>query len=182
MKSYKIEAWVDDGKQHNYMHPGADAPPAIFVSIDGESMAENYRTLFVDKTLGAIADISALQDLGGDREQLIDLEDAVWEKIHAGIVITQLREALTTAGCIAAEMGEDGSRFISEDGVDLDELCDMRGGRLLEVHANQRRYQFADGSGVLISENSWDMAMDPGCWCRRDDGHDSENCEILNDA
>ena len=180
MKNHKIEAWVDDGLHLNFMYPGAGAAAALYVSVNGESMAEDYQTLFVDKTLGAIADISAIESLRGDLERKIDLEEQVWTKIQE--LEAEFIDNLTTAEWVAAEMGGDGSRFTGYDGVDLDELCDIREGRLIEVHANQRRYKFADGSGVLISEDSWDLALDPRCWCRTDDGHDPENCEILNDA
>ena len=84
MKKHKIEAWVDDGLALNFMYPGADFTPALYVSIDGESIvAENYQTLFVDKLLGALADIPYLLDEKVSQEERLDIEDAVWEKVEA---------------------------------------------------------------------------------------------------
>ena len=168
----EITAWVDDAQDINFRYPGADVTPSIFVSIDGDSRGESYENLFVCGDLGAITDIPALMRTG-------DLQDLVWKKIQE--LEAELLDALTTAQRVAAEMGQDGSRFTGYNGVDLDEICDRLGGGLIEVHANQRRYQFADGSGVIISEDSWDLAVDPRCWCRMDDGHDPENCEIPNE-
>ena len=105
------------------------------------------------------------------------MKTQVWTKIQE--IEAELLDALTTAQRVAAEMGQDGSRFTGYNGVDLDEICDRLGGELIEVHASLGRYQFADGSGVIISEDSWDLALDPMCWCRMDAGHDPENCEKI---
>ena len=102
MKYREIKAWVDDGDHANYMYPGAGVLPAIYVSVDDSVMAENYKTLFVEKWLGALADIPGDLDDRLDLEARLDLEDQIWAKVES--LEAELLEAELA---VAARLGKD---------------------------------------------------------------------------
>ena len=83
----------------------------------------------------------------------------------------------TAAKLIARALGHDGQRWATPDGVTLDDLIDLHGGRV-DRHpefpsVELWRAIFADGSALLVATNAWDIGY-PECWCWQGNGH--ENC------
>jgi hypothetical protein len=79
----------------------------------------------------------------------------------------------TVAELIAAALGHDGTCWATPDGVVLDDLIDLHGGRITVSHDSWRAV-FADGSAITVSGGAaWDIGY-AGCWCWA--GHGHENC------
>jgi len=83
----------------------------------------------------------------------------------------------TAAELIAAALGHDGICWATPDGVTLDELIDLHGGRI-EHHptfpsVEMCRWVFSDGSALGIGVFGWDIGYST-CWCWAGNGHD--NC------
>jgi hypothetical protein len=83
----------------------------------------------------------------------------------------------TAAALIAAALGHDGQRWATTDGVTLDDLIDLHGGRIERqagTGSDSWRAVFADGSAITVSGGAaWDLGY-AGCWCWA--GHGHENC------
>ncbi len=83
----------------------------------------------------------------------------------------------TAAQLIAAALGNDGICWATPDGVVLDDLIDLHGGRVdrhpefpsVELY----RAVFADDSALTVGVLGWDIGY-AGCWCWQGNGH--ENC------
>ena len=83
----------------------------------------------------------------------------------------------TAAELIAAALGHDGQRWETPDGLTLDELIDLLGGRI-EHHpefpaVELYRAVFADSSALTVGIGGWDIGY-ASCWCWQGNGH--ENC------
>jgi hypothetical protein len=79
----------------------------------------------------------------------------------------------TAAELISAALGHDGTRWATPDGVTLDDLIDLHGGRI-DVSYDCWRAVFADGSAITVSGGAaWDIGY-ADCWCWA--GHGHENC------
>jgi len=83
----------------------------------------------------------------------------------------------TAAELIAAALDNDGQRWITSDGVIMDDLIDLHDGRIEcqpNTGCNSWRAVFADGSAITVSGGAaWDIGY-AGCWCWQGNGH--ENC------
>jgi len=82
----------------------------------------------------------------------------------------------TTAQTIAAQLGDDGQTYRTDDGRDLDELCEAAGART-DARGSSVRYDFPDGSSIVDSCGAaWDLGLPEGCHCWAGQGH-NEDCE-----
>jgi hypothetical protein len=84
---------------------------------------------------------------------------------------------MTTAQEISSLLEDDGQRFETRDGIEIDYLCKakrpertFRDGYGTDTY----RYDFADGSAIVITDAAWDLApegctgfcwADAGCEC-----------------
>lgn len=62
----------------------------------------------------------------------------------------------TVALQFAARLGEDGQKWVTDDGIEFEELawlCDAR----YEQQDDRERYQFPDGSAVVVHGDGWDL-------------------------
>jgi hypothetical protein len=81
----------------------------------------------------------------------------------------------TTAKQIAAQFGNDGSRFEDARGETLDVACDAEEGYRTEAAGSGTyRWDFADGSCITVAGPAWDLGYS-SCFCWQGGGH-SEDC------
>ena len=87
--------------------------------------------------------------------------------------------APTIAQQVAREMGDDGTRFRSgRTGAPLDEVCEAADGCSTTVGYRALRWDFPDGSSIVVCGNAWDMGLLGGCacWEGADHGRHQESC------
>lgn len=88
-------------------------------------------------------------------------------------MITPTTVPSTTAHAIATALGMDGQRWITPDGVHLDDLAEAAGGGL-DRHPEDgavARWSFPDGSALTLHGPAWDVGF-LGCWCWAGAPHD----------
>lgn len=73
----------------------------------------------------------------------------------------------TTAQHVAREMGDDGSRWSAPDGRSLQQVCRNHGANAWRRESGDRRYEFRDGSAIVVLGGAWDIKHDDcDCgWC-----------------
>lgn len=108
------------------------------------------------------------------------------EGAREGLTVEQAREVAaedpaliwcpgiaTTADTISARFGDDGQKFTNAAGERLSYVCDEVA---VDVHRNDERdatrYQFADGSAIIIAGDGWDLGIAGAtCHCWAGAGH-----------
>lgn len=82
----------------------------------------------------------------------------------------------TQAQLIADLFGNDGQRFISDDGTDIaDLLINKSVDNFHRPWTEAIRYEFADGSSIVIAGAAWDLGLDDReCTCWAGVGHTDE--------
>ena len=88
------------------------------------------------------------------------------------------RAMSNTAKQIANRFNNDGQSFEDAQGSTLDDLCNdfdgtqewRDGWQSGDVYA----WRFADGSGIVVAGDAWDLALDEDCWCWEGVGHSEE--------
>jgi hypothetical protein len=83
--------------------------------------------------------------------------------------IEPIVEAISTAQAIAARLGNDGTRFQTDDGATLDALAREAGADVQDrsdgAEIKARRYLFADGSAIVEAGAAWDIeGAEPFSW------------------
>jgi hypothetical protein len=71
----------------------------------------------------------------------------------------------TIAQHISSLFRDDGQRLETAAGITIQEVCEIRRGRCTWKHgyrAGDCRYDFADGSAIIVAREGWDLAL-PGC-------------------
>ena len=77
---------------------------------------------------------------------------------------------MTTAGKIAARLDDDGGRFFDDHDTHIETICVSEGGRpLLGGGMDATRWDFPDGSAIVVVGGAWDLAVsgsgaDCFCW------------------
>jgi len=72
---------------------------------------------------------------------------------------------MTTAQTISAQLDDDGQQWEDAAGTDIATLCDAVSDATTHEHgigAGPRRYDFADGSGIVVTDECWDI-LAPDC-------------------
>lgn len=110
---------------------------------------------------------------------MTDTATAYWRspKGRALTASIQRRFDITSAQHIADLLGNDGQRWATPDGVTLDDLIDLHGGRIEHqpnTGCDSWRAVFPDSSAITVSGGAaWDIGYTT-CWCWAGNGH--ENC------
>ena len=93
----------------------------------------------------------------------------------------------TTARQIGAMFGDDGQRWRTDDGRELDNVCREYGAQSPDADYHRsgehgaRRYRFTDGSTIIATDGGWDFGL-PGasddcwCWAGANDGQHNDGC------
>jgi len=80
---------------------------------------------------------------------------------------------------ISTKLDDDGTTFEASDGTTLDDLCAQHGGLMSQNSSRTlTRYEFGDGSAIIISASYWDVR--PGeCagWCMTE-GDECAECVV----
>jgi len=85
----------------------------------------------------------------------------------------------TTAQEIADRFHDDGLCFTDASGWELADVCEAQGVRSWSPEHSAERYQFADGSAIIIQGGGWDL-QHPDCtcgWCWAGDEAACVQCE-----
>ena len=70
----------------------------------------------------------------------------------------------STAETIGALFNDDGQQHETSDGQTIDEVCRANGARP-DREGEKARYEFADGSSIIITTEAWDYGLPGGCHC-----------------
>ncbi len=86
---------------------------------------------------------------------------------------------MTTAQTIAARFDSDGQVFLDKEAsADIEGVCRLRSAEVI-AHPTDgdevQRYQFADGSSIVLAIGGWDLGLEGDCHCWASVGHD-HNC------
>jgi hypothetical protein len=86
----------------------------------------------------------------------------------------------TQAEMVAQQLDNDGSRFRTQDGTSLDELCEAARARVVSRTSHGTRYVFPDGSVIVAMGGGWDIGLSPDCdcWEGADSGRHHEGCRL----
>ena len=91
---------------------------------------------------------------------------------------------MTTAMKISAMFNDDGQKFHvqdgSEDGLSLTAACEDNGGERLSDGWDGERYDFPDGSCIVICGGGWDLGFDGCrcfCWPEANWGNHADDCD-----
>ena len=85
---------------------------------------------------------------------------------------------MTQAQKIAERFGDDGQLWEDGDGASLVDALENAGGRCWsDLATNPQRWEFADGSAIIISDGAWDLGITStdsddrrDCTCWSEDG------------
>jgi len=87
---------------------------------------------------------------------------------------------MTIAETIAALLGDDGQVFTARDGRTLDEVCRDVGARVTTDGFDKTRYDFDDGSSIVVAGAAWDLGLPGGCYCWEgaNGGRHADECRV----
>jgi len=95
------------------------------------------------------------------------------------------KTAQTAAQKISTLLGDDGLRWESRDGRGIAQLCEDHGASGPYGQSGRgtmpERYDFDDGSSIVVTDGGWDLGLSQDCYCWVGVGHD-ENCTLDTDA
>lgn len=109
---------------------------------------------------------------------------AICKKGGVETVDTPVTDA-TLAQKISAMFQNDGQRFETDIGTQLDVVCDKYvGGKLTyrDGHGTDTyRWDFEDGSSIVVMGACWDIGMSQDCFCGAEEGHQGTTCKLSPD-
>ena len=88
---------------------------------------------------------------------------------------------MTIAGEIAHQFDSDGQRFKDEHGAEIDDVC--RAAVINQCYAvvfgDATRYEFSDGSALVVTDCGWDLGFPAPstCCCWAGAGEHRDECE-----
>ena len=81
---------------------------------------------------------------------------------------------LSTAETIGALFNNDGQQHDTAEGQTIDEVCRAAAPNP-EREGEKTRYEFADGSSIIVTMEAWDYGLPGECFCFEGGGH-SDYC------
>mgnify|MGYP006908253567 CR=1 FL=1 len=84
----------------------------------------------------------------------------------------------TVAHRVAERFHDDGQRFQDDAGIELETVCEE-----LAVGISHRergiagapiRFEFLDGSSIVVGGEAWDFGLPGGCFCMEGNGHNDD--------